>query len=140
MTRLFLKLTVSAAVIIAAAVLTIRLMTNGSIVRPLIAGAAVAFLLAVVLAALFTRALSHRYKRISDFAESISRGDYQVRIVDQHDDDLGYAATALNRTAEQLEKDFSALEMRRDELETLLNSMQDPVVAVARDRKIAWVN
>jgi two-component system phosphate regulon sensor histidine kinase PhoR len=47
---------------------------------------------------------------------------------------------ALDKTARQLESNFRILESSRSQLETLLNSMEDAVVAVSSKREVAWFN
>jgi two-component system phosphate regulon sensor histidine kinase PhoR len=49
-------------------------------------------------------------------------------------------AFALDKTARKLEEGFSALENSRQTLETLLNSMQEAVIAVAGNERVLWAN
>ena len=49
-------------------------------------------------------------------------------------------ASALDKTARKLEEGFSAVENSRQTLETLLNSMQEAVIAVAQDERVLWAN
>ena len=49
-------------------------------------------------------------------------------------------ASALDKTARKLEDGFRALENSRQTLETLLNSMQEAVIAVAQDERVLWAN
>ncbi len=49
-------------------------------------------------------------------------------------------AAALNGTASQLEENFAALRTSQRQLETLLNSMQDAVVAVDQAERVQWAN
>jgi two-component system phosphate regulon sensor histidine kinase PhoR len=49
-------------------------------------------------------------------------------------------AAALDRTARRLEENFAAVRESRSELEALLNSMTDGVIAVSPDMKVRWAN
>ena len=47
---------------------------------------------------------------------------------------------ALNQTAERLGQNFAEIESRRDELATMLDSMQEGVVAVTAEGQVRWSN
>ena len=49
-------------------------------------------------------------------------------------------ASALDRTVQRMEKNFAALQNNQRQLETLLNSMQDAVIAVDQQRHVQWAN
>ena len=81
--------------------------------------------------------------RITDFAERVAAGDLSARIQEESTDEIAHVASALDKTARKLEEGFNALENSRQTLETLLNSMQEAVIAVAQDdaccgRTSAW--
>ncbi len=100
----------------------------------------VALLLAAVLAALIAQAMARRLRRILDFAEHVAAGDLTARLAVSWTDELGLVAAALDRTTRQLERSFAEIESSHRQLETLLNSMQDAVLAVNNDSRIAWSN
>jgi two-component system phosphate regulon sensor histidine kinase PhoR len=97
-------------------------------------------LLATVLSAAIAQTISGRLQRIVDFAERVAGGDLTARVAETGSDEIAHVARALDRTARQLETSFAAVETGRQELETLLNSMQDPVLAVSRDHRVQWAN
>jgi two-component system, OmpR family, phosphate regulon sensor histidine kinase PhoR len=49
-------------------------------------------------------------------------------------------AAAIDRTAGQVERSFAAVRSSQRQLETLLNSMQDAVIAVSSDGLVQWAN
>ena len=108
--------------------------------RQLIEGSAVAALLAMLLAFVATQSIGRRLMRITDFAERVAAGDLSARIEEESGDEIAHVASALDKTARKLEEGFSALENSRETLETLLNSMQEAVLAVAQDGHVLWAN
>jgi two-component system phosphate regulon sensor histidine kinase PhoR len=106
----------------------------------LIKSSAVAVLAAMVFAFFATQSLGKRLTRITDFAERVASGDLSARIQEDSSDEIAHVATALDKTARKLEEGFRALENSRQTLETLLNSMQEPVIAVASDSRVLWAN
>ena len=63
-----------------------------------------------------------------------------ARIQEGSSDEIAHVASALDKTARKLEEGFRALENSRQTLETLLNSMQEAVIAVAQDGRVLWAN
>lgn len=106
----------------------------------LLLASGLALLVALLLAVLISRAISRRLHRIVIFAERIAAGDLTARIEEPSGDEIAHVAAALDRTARQLERSFTALETGRKQLETLLNSMQDAVLAVSAAGKVEWSN
>ncbi len=101
---------------------------------------AVAALLALLLAFLATQSIGRRLLRITDFAERVAAGDLSARIQEESTDEIAHVASALDKTARKLEEGFHAVETSRQTLETLLNSMQEAVIAVSQDECVLWAN
>ena len=95
---------------------------------------------AILLALIATYSIGRRLTRITEFAERVAAGDLSARIQEGASDEIAHVATALDKTARKLEDGFRALENSRQTLETLLNSMQEAVIAVAQDGRVLWAN
>ena len=108
--------------------------------RGLLIGSAAALLTAILLSAFAAQMVSRRLRRIVDFAERIAAGDFAAHITRDSSDEIATVAAVLDRTARQLEHSFGAVETSRRQLETLLNSMQEAVIAVDAEGKVLWVN
>jgi two-component system phosphate regulon sensor histidine kinase PhoR len=106
----------------------------------LLRSTALALLLALVLAILVAETISRRLRRIVRFAEQIAAGDLSARIAESSGDEIAQVAMALDRTARRLEDNFAAVRDSRAQLEALLNSMTDGVIAVSPDMKVLWAN
>jgi two-component system, OmpR family, phosphate regulon sensor histidine kinase PhoR len=99
-----------------------------------------ALVVALMLAWLVARWMGRRLQRIVRFADKVAAGDLTARIWDDSGDEIGQVAAALDKTARQFEKGFAALQSSQRQLETLLNSMQDAVIAVGPDSRVQWAN
>lgn len=108
--------------------------------RALLWGSGVAFAVALFLAAIAAQYTSARLQRIVEFADRIAAGDLTARIASASMDEIGQVATSLDKTARKLEESFQALQTSQRQLETLLNSMQDAVIAVGNDGRVQWAN
>jgi len=108
--------------------------------RQLLRGSALAFPVALIMAGIAAQSISGRLKRIVEFAETIAQGDLTARISESSRDDIGQVARALDKTARNFQKNFEALKTSQRQLETLLNSMQDAVIAVDQEERVLWAN
>ena len=136
--RIFFKLLAGFALVIAAVAVTLSfsLVPAWQILLSSVAGSVVAILISGAVA----QSVSRRLRKIVEFSESIAAGDLAARIEENSSDDIGIVAAGLDKTARHLQKEFSALRASQHELETLLNSMEDAVVAIGPDDRVQWAN
>jgi two-component system, OmpR family, phosphate regulon sensor histidine kinase PhoR len=109
---------------------------RGSLLRATLLALAVALLLSFAAAQL----ISNRLRRIVGFAERVASGDLSARIAETGGDEIAQVAMALDRTARRLEENFASVKESRSQLEALLNSMTDGVIAVSPDMHVLWAN
>jgi two-component system phosphate regulon sensor histidine kinase PhoR len=93
-----------------------------------------ALLFALLVAAIAAQWTARRLERIVDVAARIAEGDLQARILETSQDEVGRVAAAIDGTARRVEQSFAAVRSSQRQLETLLNSMQDAVIAISADR------
>ena len=108
--------------------------------RRLLWGSAFAFVIALLIAAAASVWTSRRLERIVDVAARIERGDLRARVDDTPLDEIGRVAAAIDKTAGQVERSFAAVRSSQHQLETLLNSMRDAVIAVSAGGLVQWAN
>jgi two-component system, OmpR family, phosphate regulon sensor histidine kinase PhoR len=103
-------------------------------------GSLFASLIALLIAAAASVWTSRRLQRIVDVAARIEQGDLRARVNDRSMDEIGRVAAAIDKTARQIELSFAAVRSSQHQLETLLNSMQEAVIAVSADGLVRWAN
>jgi two-component system phosphate regulon sensor histidine kinase PhoR len=108
--------------------------------RRMLWGSALALLIALLVAGMASVWTSRRLESIVEVAARIERGDLRARVEDTSLDEIGRVAVAIDRTAGQVERSFAAVRFSQRQLETLLNSMQDAVIAVSSDGMVQWAN
>jgi two-component system, OmpR family, phosphate regulon sensor histidine kinase PhoR len=114
--------------------------TTQRVRRTLLLSSAFAFVVALLVAAFAAQYTAHRLRRIVAFADRVAGGDLTARIAETSVDEIGHVAAALDKTGRKLEESFAALQRNQRELETLLNSMQDAVIAIGPDGRVQWAN
>jgi two-component system, OmpR family, phosphate regulon sensor histidine kinase PhoR len=103
-------------------------------------GSLAAFLFAMLVAAAASQYVGRRLQRIVNFAERVANGDLTARIASTATDEIGKVAGALDKTTRRVEESYERVQTSQRELETLLNSMQDAVIAVDVDGRVQWAN
>jgi two-component system, OmpR family, phosphate regulon sensor histidine kinase PhoR len=106
----------------------------------LLSGSILAAFIALLIAAASSIWTSRRLERIVDVAARIEKGDLRARVHENPVDEIGRVAAAIDKTASQVERSFDAVRSSQRQLETLLNSIQDAVIAVSADGLVRWAN
>jgi two-component system, OmpR family, phosphate regulon sensor histidine kinase PhoR len=114
--------------------------TDRPLGKALFWGSLSAFFFAMVVAAVASQYVGRRLQRIVQFAERVASGDLTARIASTATDEIGQVASALDKTTRRVEESYARVQTSQRELETLLNSMQDAVIAVDVDGRIQWAN
>jgi two-component system phosphate regulon sensor histidine kinase PhoR len=108
--------------------------------RALWHGSLIALVIVTVAATIAAHYTARRLQRIVKFADRVAKGDLTARISAISMDEIGQVASALDKTARKVEETFAAVRTSQHQLETLLNSMQDAVIAVGADGRVQWAN
>lgn len=104
-----------------------------SIRRQMLAATALAFLPAVVIAAVFARYLSARLGVVIDYAGELAQGNFEARLGGASRDELGILSAKLNETGEKLQKMFEELQREHAELEKVERIRKDFVINVSHE-------
>ena len=100
----------------------------------------IALLVALPIAAWVASRYTARLQRVMNFAGRIAEGDLKARLEHGGGHEMTAMENALNKTAERLGQSFAEIESSRQELATMLDSMQEAVVAVSADGQVRWSN
>jgi two-component system, OmpR family, phosphate regulon sensor histidine kinase PhoR len=108
---------------------------NGVIVAGLIS-----FLLAAILAVLFSRAVSKPISDLRDVARSIAAGELRRHPALSAPGEVGDLADAIYRLAEQLESRISALDAEQSILSALVETLNEGVIAISPRHEVVRIN
>ncbi len=108
--------------------------------KQLLEASGIALLFGFLVALIAAQRVARRLHKMVVFAQEIASGHLAARLPESGSDEIAVLATTLDKTARQLEVNFRNLESSRQQLETLLNSMNDAVVAVSPQREVVWFN
>lgn len=108
--------------------------------REILAIAAACLLGALLLAWIASRRLGQPVQKLAWAAEQLSRGNFQTRVFLNRHDELRDLADGFNHMAEEVNRLFQELAHRSEEHRIILASIQEGLVVVDRDARIAHAN
>jgi two-component system, OmpR family, phosphate regulon sensor histidine kinase PhoR len=105
-----------------------------------VASIALALLPAIAIASVAAFGAAQGLARVLEAIERLTQGDLNARIPQPLGGEIRQLGAALDRMAGRLGQDFAALNTSRRQLEILLNSMEDAVIAISPDNRLQWTN
>jgi two-component system phosphate regulon sensor histidine kinase PhoR len=106
----------------------------------LLLGFLIALALGVLAAGYVARRMARRANRVIAFANQMAAGELSARMGESDLKTMPEVGHALNTTASRLERSFRGLESKQRDLASLIDSMQEAVVAVDPDGLVSWSN
>jgi two-component system phosphate regulon sensor histidine kinase PhoR len=110
------------------------------ILNVILAGFGVAFILSLILNFYFSRRAIKPLQQMIGIGRKMSAGDFSERVRIRTKDEIGELAETLNLMAEELSEKLAQITEDRTQLETILSSMIEGVMAVDRQGKVMLVN
>ena len=105
----------------------------GEVRSRLLVSTAIAFLPAMLIAAVLARFLSGRFARIMAHAGELARGNFRARLALTDSSEFGQLSRTLNETAKNLQETVSQLQHEHAELEKLERVRKDFVINVSHE-------
>ena len=96
--------------------------------------------IALVIILLTNRLVLGRVRGLERASRSVEGGDLAHRVREGGRDELSYLAQHFNRMAASVQASFQQIEEQKRYLEKLIDSVDDCVIVVDRDRRIVMVN
>jgi len=100
----------------------------------------ISFLLAAILAALFSRSVSKPIADLRDVAQSLAAGERRRHPALAAPGEVGDLADAVHRLAEQLEGRISALAAEQSILSALVETLNEGVIAISPAHQVVRIN
>ncbi|MBE0451060.1 MAG: HAMP domain-containing protein [Clostridia bacterium] len=97
-------------------------------------------ILASLMAILMVRKITKPIYELTKAANSIAEGDYGRKIYTQSKDQIGDLTASFNKMSLNLEVSMKEVKKRNIELESILNSMINGIIAIDQDKNILMIN
>jgi len=97
-------------------------------------------LIAAILSLLVSRLISRPIEEIKKGAESFARGEFEHRLPVFTSEELGSLSETMNQMAVELQKRINGMREQRNELEAVLSSMVEGIIALDNEQKIISIN
>jgi two-component system phosphate regulon sensor histidine kinase PhoR len=112
---------------------------RGAYLRIALAGVAVA-LLAVLVSLFLARRIAGPVGRMVEGTRRLAAGDFDTRLAPPNSVELAELAAAMNSMARDLRARMDAADRQRAELDAVLSSMEEGVLAADRDERVISLN
>jgi len=96
--------------------------------------------LAAILSLLVSRRISRPIEEIRKGAECFTRGEFDCRLPVFDSEELGSLSETMNQMAVELQERIQTMREQRNELEAVLSSMVEGVIALDKDERIISMN
>ncbi|MDL1959254.1 MAG: cell wall metabolism sensor histidine kinase WalK [Deltaproteobacteria bacterium] len=103
-------------------------------------GVLIVALFAAMLSLFVSRRITRPIEQIKSWADSIARGEFQLRPPVAESEEIGALSDALNRMAVELREHIDIVMRQRNEIEAVLSSMVEGVIAVDMEERIISMN
>ena len=113
---------------------------NNTIMNYTLISTALAIVLAMVIAYMMSNKITRPIDELTSAAKEISQGHYEQKIYTQSKDQIGELTHSFNRMRESLKYSMANLKQRNVELEAILNSMINGIIAVDSNKNILMIN
>lgn len=99
-----------------------------------------AAVLTLIVSVYVSKRITRPIDALTKIANQISDGDFGKKIYIKANDQIGELATAFNKMSQSLDFSVNELKQRNSELEAILNSMINGIIAVDRNKNIIMIN
>ncbi len=97
-------------------------------------------LMAILISFIVTRRITGPLYQLTEAANLIANGEYGKKIYNQSKDQIGLLTDSFNLMSKNLEKSIRDITSRNIELESILNSMINGIIAIDKNRNILMIN
>lgn len=113
---------------------------RNSIVGIIFVGLAVAFIFSLVLSYGFSNAVTRPLRQMMQIGKRMSQGDFTHRVQVRTGDEIGELARVLDRMSAELSRKIAQITEDKSQLDSILSSMTEGVMAVDHQGKVLLVN
>lgn len=99
-----------------------------------------AAILTLIVSIYVSKRITRPIDALTKVANQISDGDFGKKIYIKANDQIGELASAFNKMSQSLDFSVNELKQRNSELEAILNSMINGIIAVDRNKNIIMIN
>ena len=106
----------------------------------IIFGGLIITLLAAIVSLFVSRRISQPIERLKKVANNLSQGDFQYRMPSSDIEEIGSLYEAIKSMAQELHRRINTIMQQSNQIEAILSSMVEGVIAVNSDERVIWMN
>lgn len=97
-------------------------------------------ILSVLIAFALSRGISTSVRKLVKAVKRISQRDFEAKVFLKNEDELKELGDSINNMGEQMRELFADISGRNEELDTIISSIQEPLVVLDKDGRIRLSN
>lgn len=97
-------------------------------------------ILSVLIAFALSRGISTSVRKLVKAVKRISQRDFEAKVFLKNEDELKELGDSINNMGEQMRELFADISGRNEELDTIISSIQEPLVVLDKDGRIKLSN
>jgi len=97
-------------------------------------------LLAVLVSLFLSKAITRPIRELINKVNQVADGDFEARIIPSGEVEISRLAESFNIMTERINELFKDLRAKRDELESIISSMSDPLVVIDGENRVTRYN
>ncbi|HMB01095.1 MAG TPA: ATP-binding protein [Spirochaetota bacterium] len=97
-------------------------------------------ILIVVLSFFFSRNIAKPIQKLVDASQKIAGGNFKTRIYIDRNDSLEELANNFNNMTEKIDRLFTELRLKKEELSLIINSISEILLVIGKDNKVKECN
>jgi len=95
---------------------------------------------ALFLAIIFSRTITKPIKILTEISKEVAKGNFNVKANLKNNDEIKFLADSFNNMIEKIKELFRQTELQKEELNSIISSLQEPLVVIDNDGKILLSN
>ncbi|MBU0650443.1 HAMP domain-containing protein, partial [bacterium] len=100
----------------------------------------IVIIIALLASAFFSKSISMPISKLVSGANSISQGNFNVKVLLENKDELGELANSFNNMADKIKELFSEVNLKNEELNSIINSIKEGFLVLDKNGKILLYN
>ncbi len=104
------------------------------------AGTIIGIIFAIIMTVFTAKSISEPVKELTTATNDISSGNYDIRIDNKYEDELGDLANSFNKMADAIDKAMKEINDKNSQLSAIFYGMDDGVLAIDKDKNLLFLN
>lgn len=119
---------------------TLKSDLQNQFINNILLGILLSLIVSVFIGITYSRKITNSLSKIVDASRKVASGDFDIQVELSNKDDFKMLAMSFNEMTEQIRSLFTQLSMQKDELNSVISTMQEGLLVINRNDEIVLSN